>query len=115
MPWHLIVRALFVIAVNCAAVLSRPFSPTVTVNLAVGVALGCLMVLVETRLREAEVTDFAGALIGAAIGLRVGQDDWGRLALGGHDRSPRGLPAQLHPAGVPLPGRSSWAGARASG
>ena len=69
MPWHLIVRALFVIAVTYAAVLSRPFSPNVTVNLAVGVALGLLMVLVETRLREAEVTDLLGALIGAAIGL----------------------------------------------
>ena len=55
MPWHLIVRALFVLAVTYAAVLSRPFSPNVPVNLAVGAGLGLSIVLVETRLREAEV------------------------------------------------------------
>jgi uncharacterized protein YacL len=69
MPWHLVVRALFVIAVTYAALLAKPFSPVTTVNLAVGVALGLLMVIVETRLREAEVTDLLGALIGGAIGL----------------------------------------------
>jgi uncharacterized protein YacL len=69
MPWHLVVRALFVIAVTYAAVLSKPFSPSVTINLVVGAALGVLMVIVESRLREAEVTDLLGALIGGAIGL----------------------------------------------
>ena len=69
MPWHLIARVLFVLAVTYAAVLARPFSPSFTINLAIGVALGLLMVFVETRLREAEVTDLLGALIGAAIGL----------------------------------------------
>jgi uncharacterized protein YacL len=69
MPWHPVVRALFVIAVTYAAVLSKPFSPSVTVNLLVGAALGVLMVIVESRLREAEVTDLLGALIGGAIGL----------------------------------------------
>src|SRR5688572_2593634 len=69
MPWHLVVRALFVIAVTYAALLAKPFSPVTTINLAVGIALGVLMVVVETRLREAEVTDLLGALIGGAIGL----------------------------------------------
>ncbi|HET9262358.1 MAG TPA: PIN domain-containing protein [Vicinamibacterales bacterium] len=69
MSWHLVVRALFVIAVTYAAVLARPFSTAMSVNLAVGAALGLLMVIVESRLREAEVTDLLGALIGGAIGL----------------------------------------------
>jgi uncharacterized protein YacL len=69
MPSHFVVRALFVIAVTYAAVLAGPFSPAAPVNLAVGAALGLLMVIVESRLREAEVTDLLGALIGGAIGL----------------------------------------------
>jgi uncharacterized protein YacL len=69
MPWHLVVRALFVIAVTYAAVLAKPFSAAMPVNLAVGAALGLLMVVVESRLREADVTDLLGALIGGAIGL----------------------------------------------
>ncbi len=69
MSWHLVVRALFVIAVTYAAVLAKPFSPATSVNLAVGAALGLLMVIVESRLREADVTDLLGALIGGAIGL----------------------------------------------
>jgi uncharacterized protein YacL len=69
MPWHSVVRALFIIAVTYAALLAKPFSPSVPVNLAVGAALGVLMVIVESRLREAEVTDLLGALIGGAIGL----------------------------------------------
>jgi uncharacterized protein YacL len=69
MGWYLVARALFVVAVTYAAVLARPFSPSVGMNLAVGAALGVLMVRVETHLRAAEVTDLLGALIGGAIGL----------------------------------------------
>ncbi len=69
MGWFLLARALFVMAVAYAAVLMRPFSPAPGVNIALGVALGLVMVGVETRLRTAEVTDLLGALIGGAIGL----------------------------------------------
>src|SRR5919106_1356821 len=69
MTWFLLTRALFVAAVTYAAILARPFSPSVTVNLIIGVLLGVLVVLVETRLRTVEVTDLLGALIGGAIGL----------------------------------------------
>jgi uncharacterized protein YacL len=69
MPWHLIVRALFVVAVAYAAALAGPFGPALAVNFGVGAALGLLIIFVETRLREAEVTDLLGALIGGAIGL----------------------------------------------
>ena len=69
MPWHIVTRALFIAAVSWAAVLTRPFHPTLAANLAVGVGLGALIVLIETRLRSTEVTDLLGALIGGAIGL----------------------------------------------
>ncbi len=69
MAWFLLARVLFVIAVTYAAVLTRPFSPVFGANMAAGIALGLLMVAVETRLRSAAVTDLLGALIGGAIGL----------------------------------------------
>jgi uncharacterized protein YacL len=69
MPWHIVARALFVAAVAWAAALLRPFHPQLGVDIAVGAALGVLIVLIETRLRESEVTDLLGALIGGAIGL----------------------------------------------
>jgi uncharacterized protein YacL len=69
MAWYLLARVLFVLAVTWAAVLARPFDPSFGINLAVGAALGVLVVLVETRLRTAEVTNLLGALIGGAIGL----------------------------------------------
>ncbi len=69
MAWFLLARALFVLAVTYAAALTRPFSAILGVDLAVGAALGVVMVGVETRLRTAEVSDLLGALIGGAIGL----------------------------------------------
>src|SRR6185436_7259505 len=69
MVWFLVARALFVVAVMYAAVLTRPFSPALGSNIAVGLCLGLIIVAVETRLRSAEVTDLLGALIGGAIGL----------------------------------------------
>src|SRR5690348_10076390 len=69
MAWHFVTRACFIAAVAWAAALTRPFNPSVAVNVAVGAGLGGLIVLIETRLRSAEVTDLLGALIGGAIGL----------------------------------------------
>jgi uncharacterized protein YacL len=69
MAWPLITRALFIVTVAWAAVLTRPFHPSLAVNAGVGMFLGGLIVLIETRLRSAEVTDLLGALIGGAIGL----------------------------------------------
>jgi uncharacterized protein YacL len=69
MPWHLVTRACFIAAVAWAAALTRPFHPALIVNIGVGVGLGALIVLIETRLRATEVTDLLGALIGGAIGL----------------------------------------------
>jgi len=69
MAWSLLVRALFVLAVVYAAYLTRPFSTFAGVNVGVGILLAGLMIAVEARLREAEITDLLGALIGGAIGL----------------------------------------------
>ena len=69
MAWFLLVRTLFVLAVTYAAFLTHPFSSQMPVNLVAGVALGLLMIAVETRMRDAEVTDLLGALIGGAVGL----------------------------------------------
>src|SRR6187397_3640792 len=69
MAWPLITRALFIVTVAWAAVLTRPFHPSLAVNAGVGMFLGGLIVIIETRLRSAEVTDLLGALIGGAIGL----------------------------------------------
>lgn len=69
MPWFLIVRALFVLAVAFAAYVTGPFGASAEVNLAAGAALGVLIIGVETRMRSAEVTGLLGALIGGAIGL----------------------------------------------
>ncbi len=69
MAWFLLARIFFVIAVTYAAALIRPFGLQLSVNVAIGVALGFVVVGVEIRLRTAEVTDLLGALIGGAIGL----------------------------------------------
>ena len=64
MPWQVLVRAFFIAAVAWAAALTRPFHPALGVNLAGGAALGGLIIVIETRLRTAEVTNLLGALIG---------------------------------------------------
>jgi uncharacterized protein YacL len=69
MSWFIVARLLFVAAVGWAAALLRPFHPNPTIDAAAGAALGVLIVVVESRLRETEVTDLLGALIGGAIGL----------------------------------------------
>src|SRR5687767_4863218 len=69
MAWFFLARGLFVLAVMYAALLTRPFSPGLTANLIAGVALGIVIIAVESRLRSAEVTDLLGALIGGAVGL----------------------------------------------
>ena len=67
--WQFVARVCFVAAVAWAAWLVRPFHPSGAVDLGIGAALGGLIVFFEARLREAEVTDLLGALIGGAIGL----------------------------------------------
>ena len=69
MVGFIVTRGGFIAAVAWAAALTRPFHPALGVDIAIGALLGALVVLVETRLRSAEVTNLLGALIGGAIGL----------------------------------------------
>jgi uncharacterized protein YacL len=69
MPWQVVVRALFVAAVAWAAAILHPFHPSLLLNVAVGALLGGLVIVLETQLRQTEVTNLLGALIGGAIGL----------------------------------------------
>ena len=69
MGWFILARLLFVVAVTYAAVLMHPFSQLLAVNIGAGIALGLVIVGVETRLRTAEVTHLLASLIGGAIGL----------------------------------------------
>jgi uncharacterized protein YacL len=69
MPWQIFVRAVFILAVMWAAAILRPFHGSLAPNLAVGALLGAAVIVAETRLRQTEVTDLLGALIGGAIGL----------------------------------------------
>jgi uncharacterized protein YacL len=63
------VRALFVAAVAWAAAILRPFHAAMLPNIAIGSALGGAVIFIETQLRQTEVTNLLGALIGGAIGL----------------------------------------------
>jgi uncharacterized protein YacL len=69
MAWQVIVRALFVAAVAWAAAILRPFHASLLANLLLGGVLGVGVIVVESRLRQTEVTNLLGALIGGAIGL----------------------------------------------
>src|SRR5687768_13632493 len=68
MPWYLVVRLLFLLAVTFSAYVTKPFGGPVEMNLLAGVAIGVLILGIESRMRNAEVTDLLGALIGGAIG-----------------------------------------------
>jgi uncharacterized protein YacL len=65
----MVVRALFIAAVAWAAAILRPFHAAILPNLTVGALLGATVIFIETQLRQTEVTDLLGALIGGAIGL----------------------------------------------
>ena len=69
MGWFILARLLFVLGRYLGSGPREAVHPALGVNLVVGATLGVLVVLVESRLRTAEVTDLLGALIGGAIGL----------------------------------------------
>ena len=62
MAWQVFVRALFITAVAWAAAILRPFDAALGPNLGIGALLGATVIFVETRLRQAEVTNLLGAL-----------------------------------------------------
>ena len=71
MAWFALARVLFVASVAYSAALLHPLPLDVRANIAFGLALAGLMVLLESRLRETSVTHVLGALIGGTIGLLI--------------------------------------------
>jgi len=79
MAWFMLARGLFIVAAGYAAAVIRPVSPALAINLAFGVGLALLVVVLELRLRETAVTHLLGALIGGAIGLGLARAAGGAL------------------------------------
>ncbi len=71
MAWFALARVLFVAAVAYAAALLRPLPIDLPLNVAFGLVLAGLIVLLESRLRETAFTHILGALIGVTIGLVI--------------------------------------------
>jgi uncharacterized protein YacL len=70
MAWFLLARASFIAAVGYTAYQLQPVSAGGPVqNIAFGVVLAALIVVLELRLKTAPVTHMLGALLGGAIGL----------------------------------------------
>jgi uncharacterized protein YacL len=71
MAWFLIIRLLFIVSVVYAAVVLRPVEVSLPANIAFGVVLALLGVVVESRLRETAITSLFGSLIGGGLGLAI--------------------------------------------
>jgi uncharacterized protein YacL len=69
MAWFVLARLLFITAVTYSALLLRPFNAAALPNAAFGVALACVFVVFEVRLKHTSVTNMLGAMIGGALGL----------------------------------------------
>jgi uncharacterized protein YacL len=70
MAWFALARVLFVTAVGYSAFQLEPLGPdSAILNVAFGLVLGLLIVVLEHRLKTTSVTHMIGALLGGAIGL----------------------------------------------
>ena len=70
MAWFALARVLFVAAVGYSASQLEPLgSNSALLNVAFGIVLGLLIVVLELRLKTTSVTHLIGALLGGAIGL----------------------------------------------
>jgi uncharacterized protein YacL len=71
MSGYLIVRAVFVVMVVYAAVAIGPIAAHPVINAVLGVVVALVIVMTETRLRDAAVTSLLGGLIGLGVGLVI--------------------------------------------
>ena len=71
MAWFALGRLVFVAVVAYSAAMLRPLPAAVPANVAFGLAVAALIVLLESRLRETSVTRVLGALIGGTAGLLI--------------------------------------------
>src|SRR6185503_4160339 len=70
MAWFALARVLFVAAIGYSAHQLEPLGAnSALLNVAFGVVLGLLIVVLEVRLKTTSVTHMIGALLGGAIGL----------------------------------------------
>src|SRR5687767_3789736 len=71
MNGYLIVRGIFVAVVVYAAVMIRPIAGPSILSGGLGLAIALLIVIAETRLRDAAVTNLLGGLLGFGVGLAI--------------------------------------------
>jgi uncharacterized protein YacL len=71
MMWFNVARAGFVVAVVWSATLLEPLPYGLLPNAALGLIVAGLVILAETRSREASISAMLGALIGGALGLGI--------------------------------------------
>ncbi len=69
MAWFVLARVVFVAIVAYAAAVLHPLAFGVPINVAFGLVLAGVVVLLEIQLRETAMTRVLGALLGCAIGL----------------------------------------------
>ena len=67
----LFVRAVFVVVVIYSATVIAPLADNRLANAGLGLAVALMIVLAETRLREAAVTNLLGGLLGFGVGLTI--------------------------------------------
>jgi uncharacterized protein YacL len=79
MRGYLLVRAVFVGIVIYAATLIRPIDGPILLSASLGLLVGLLIVLTETRMRDAAVTNLLGGLLGFAVGLFIARAIGGAL------------------------------------
>src|SRR6476619_5077858 len=69
MHGYVLVRCALVAAVVYASTFLKPIEGHIAFNVALGLAVALLIVLIEARLRDAAVTKLLGGLLGGGIGL----------------------------------------------
>jgi uncharacterized protein YacL len=71
MHGHQIVRALFAAVVVYSAIFIQPLEGPLVLNVLLGLAVAGAIVVAESRLRDAAVTNLLGGVIGFAVGLTI--------------------------------------------
>jgi len=71
MSGYLVVRGVFVAVVLYASVMIRPIEGHSSLSAVLGFAIALLIVVAETRLRDAAVTSLLGGLLGFGVGLAI--------------------------------------------
>jgi uncharacterized protein YacL len=71
MSGYLVVRGVFVAVVVYASVMIRPIDGPSSLSATLGLAIALLIVVAETRLRDAAVTHLLGGLLGFGVGLAI--------------------------------------------